>query len=181
MRNEQTRTESRAWEVPEERDYPEMYSKREQVEFHALEPFFESKNASTPEKTFVSELEKYSEHIDWWYKNGDSGKEHCAVPYKNSMNVDALFYVDFIVRFKTGITALFDTKTKRSDPEAPAKHNALLYYCLRENEKQTDRKLIGSIIVSEEIANVLTWRYSSRKIKDTNDLFSWEYFNPANF
>lgn len=179
--NKHTRMENRAWEIPEERDYPEIYHKKEEIEFHALEPFYESKSASTPEKAFVLELEKQAEHIDWWYKNGDSGKEHFAVPYKNSMNVDALFYVDFIVRFKSGVTALFDTKTKRSDPEASAKHNALLSYCKRENETRSNRKLIGSIIIPMEYSKTLTWRYRSIEILNTDDLENWEYFNPGNF
>lgn len=177
--NKHTRMENRDWEIPEQRDYPEIYHKKEEVEFHALEPFYESKSASKPERNFALELEKQSEHIDWWYKNGDSGKEHFAIPYKNLQNEEALFYVDFIVKFKSGIVALFDTKTRQSDPEAPSKHNALLDYCMNENEMRTARKLMGSIIIPEEIAGVITWRYNTNKITGTNDLTGWDFFNPA--
>lgn len=177
--NKHSRVEESNWEVPEERDYPEIYRKNEAVEFHALVPFYEAGSASAPEKAFALELEKQAEYIDWWYKNGDKGKEHFAIPYKDLRGEDALFYVDFIVRFKSGITALFDTKSKNSDPEAPNKHQALLEYCERENEKRSDRKLMGSIIIPDEIAKVLTWRYSTDEISNTDDLEGWEYFNPA--
>lgn len=73
-----------------------------------------------------------------------------------------------------------DTKSKGSDPEAPNKHKALLVYCERENGKQTDRKLIESIIIPEEIAKVLAWRYCREQISDTHVLKDWDYFNPAN-
>jgi type III restriction enzyme len=174
-----SRLEVSQWEVPEERDYPEIYRKNEAVEFHALVPFYESGSASAPEKTFVLELEKQSCYIDWWYKNGDKGKEHFAIPYEDLRKEDSLFYVDFIVKFKSGITALFDTKSKDSDPEAPNKHKALLAYCERENKKRTDMKLMGSVIIPDEIANVLTWRYCTNKIENTHDLKGWDFFNPA--
>ncbi len=177
--NKHSRVEERNWEVPEERDYPEIYRKNEVVEFHALVPFYEAGSASAPEKAFALELEKQAEHIDWWYKNGDKGKEHFAIPYRDIRGEDALFYVDFIVRFKSGITALFDTKSKDSDPEAPNKHKALLEYCERENGKRADRKLMGSIIIPDEIAHVLSWRYSHKEISNTHDLAGWGYFNPT--
>jgi len=177
--NIHSRVEERNWEVPEERDYPEIYRKNEAVEFHALVPFYESGSASAPEKAFAMELEKQAEHIDWWYKNGDKGKEHFAIPYTDIRGEDALFYVDFIVRFKSGITALFDTKSKDSDPEAPNKHKALLEYCDKENAKQTDRKLMGSIIIPDEIAHVLTWRFNRNEISNTHELKDWDYFNPT--
>ena len=83
------------------------------------------------------------------------------------------------MRFKSGITALFDTKSKDSDPEAPNKHKALLEYCERENGKRADRKLMGSIIIPDEIAHVLSWRYSHKEISNTHDLAGWGYFNPT--
>lgn len=178
--NKHSRVEESNWEVPEERDYPEIYRKNEAVEFHALVPFFESGSASAPEKAFAMELEKQAEYIDWWYKNGDKGKEHFAIPYQDLRGDDALFYVDFIVKFKSGITALFDTKSKDSDPESPNKHKALLEYCERENAKRTDRKLMGSIIIPDEIAKVLTWRFNHAEISNTHDLNGWEFLNTAN-
>jgi type III restriction enzyme len=177
--NKNRRIENSDWEVPELRYYNDLYN-RQEIESHALEPFFEYKNVSSPEVAFKNFLITNAGHIDWWYKNGDQGKEHFAVPYNDSNGVLRLFYVDFIVKLKSGITALFDTKSKDSDPEARHKHKALLEYCKRENEKRTDRKLMGSIIIPDEIAGVLTWRYNSNLISNTHDLTGWDFFNPAN-
>ncbi len=175
--NKHTRVEESTWEVPEERDYPEIFNEKEEVEYHALMPFYEAKNASSPEKTFALELENQAEYIEWWYKNGDKGKEHFAIPYKDVTSNDSLFYVDFIVKFKSGVLALFDTKTKKSDPEAPNKHNGLIAYCERENTNMTERKLMGSIILPDETAGIKTWRYIQTPISNTSDLAGWDYFN----
>ena len=117
------------WEIPEERTYNESANIiEESVKNHALEPFVRLKNCSNAEKGFILFLENNTEFIDWWYKNGDSGKQHYAISYENNEGVKSLFYVDFIVRMKNGQIFLFDTKTEGSDPEAVNKHNALIYY-----------------------------------------------------
>ena len=58
----------------------------------------------------VGKLSK--DYIDWWYKNGDEGKQHYSIPYENSQKEKSLFYVDFIIRMKNGKVFLFDTKTE---------------------------------------------------------------------
>ena len=65
--------------------------------------------ASNPEKEFVKYLEEHSQWIDWWYKNGDKGKQHYAIAYGKS-----LFYIDFVIRMKNGHVYLFDTKSAGS-------------------------------------------------------------------
>ena len=71
-----------------------------------------AKGASTPERDFEAYLEENREHLAWWYKNGDSGREHFAVPYRDWSGEKALFYVDFVIKAKSGTVYLFDTKTK---------------------------------------------------------------------
>lgn len=51
--------------------------------------------------------------------------------------------------------SLFDTKTKRSDTEAPYKHNALLKYMQRPENK--DKRLRGGILIQDDFGN---WVYS---------------------
>ena len=115
------------WEVPAERLYKEStHHVMAKVEEHALLPFIELNTVSTPERRFSEFLETNKEHIDWWYKNGDEGKQHYSIPYVNSQGEKALFYVDFVIRMKNGQVFLFDTKTENSDSEAPNKHNALI-------------------------------------------------------
>lgn len=177
--NDSKRVEAKLWQVPEERYYPEIYQKKEQIEVHALEPFYELQSASNPEKEFVNFLETNKQFIDWWYKNGDKGKEHFSISYVNTAGEPALFYVDFVIRFKDGTTGLFDTKTKKSDYEAPQKHNALISYFEEEQKLNPDTKFIGGIIIPETTGNVVSFRFCRNRITDTNDLTGWDFFNPA--
>lgn len=180
--NERRRVEYTTWEVPEFRYYNELYNDQN-IDSHALEPFYEYNRATHPEKRFKEFLDANKEHIDWWYKNGDTGKEHFAVPYVKMADVEAgresLFYVDFVIKFRSGKIGLFDTKTKRSDHDAPRKHNALLDYIERENEENPRRELLGGIII-EEPQDSNHWRYCANRIEDTHDLTGWEFFNPSN-
>jgi type III restriction enzyme len=177
--NENRRVVNSDWEVPEVRYYNDLYN-REDIVSHALEPFFEYQRASTPEIAFKNYLVQHESEIDWWYKNGDQGKEHFAVPYTNLQNELRLFYVDFVIMFKSGKIGLFDTKTRRSDLEAPNKHNALIEYLEKQNEINTDRILVGGVLIPEEINGIVSFRYCINRITDTNDLTGWDFFNPAN-
>ncbi len=176
--NENRRVVNDDWEVPKVRYYNDLYN-REDIESHALEPFLEYQRASTPEITFKNYLVQHENEIDWWYKNGDQGKEHFAVPYTNVQNELRLFYVDFVIKFKSDKIGLFDTKTRRSDLEAPGKHNALIEYLESQNQINTHWSLVGGILIPEEISGVLSFRYCINRITDTNDLTGWDFFNPA--
>ena len=176
--NANRRVENREWEVPGIRYYNDSYNRHE-IENHALEPFFEYKSASSPEVAFKNYLIANQDNIEWWYKNGDQGKEHFAVSYTDNFGVLRLFYVDFVIKFKTGKIGLFDTKTKRSDAEAPNKHNALVAYIEKENSANPSRELIGGILIPEEMGGVVKFRYCTNRITDTNDLMGWEFFSPA--
>lgn len=100
------------WSVPEERIY-NLENNRvvDSLKEHALLPFVQQNNASAQEQNFAKFLEENKESIDWWYKNGDEGKQHYSVQYENSRGEVALFYVDFVVRMKNEQIFLFDTKT----------------------------------------------------------------------
>jgi len=166
------------WEVPEFRYYNNLHNKKEEVN-HALDPFYEWHNASSPEVEFRKFLNKHSQHLEWWYKNGDQGQEHFAVPYGSSQKELRLFFVDFVVKFKNGIIGLFDTKTQRSDYEAPFKHNALIAYIEKENATNKERKLIGGVLIPQETSGVISFRYCRNRINDTNDLTGWDFLDPA--
>lgn len=176
--NNNRRIETKAWEVPEVRYYSDIYVHADAVH-HALEPFFEYQQASTPERQFKEYLAEHANTIDWWYKNGDQGKEHFAVPYTTFQGGLSLFYVDFVVKFRSGKIGLFDTKTRRSDPEAPNKHNALVKYMEQENSANPERQLIGGVLIPQETGGVTSFRYCTNRITDTNDLTGWKFLNPA--
>lgn len=168
------------WVVPAERAYAiGNHTERAEIECHALMPFMEDKGASTPEKKFAEFLDKNSNAIEWWYKNGDQGKAHYAIGYTNSFGEKALFYVDFIIRTYSGDVFLFDTKTENSDPEAPYKHNALWEYMqLPENRA---RKLHGGIIIRDKFGN---WVYSPAPLDlklGTSDTTEWDIFDPQQY
>jgi type III restriction enzyme len=165
------------WEVPAERVYNELYEEQNRPT-HALLPYYEYTKASTPEKLFAEFLENNKEHLAWWYKNGESAKEHFAINYIDYLGKESLFYIDFVILTNTGVTCLFDTKTKGSDAaNVVNKHNALVEFIASRNEK--GMPTIGGVIISKEINGNLMWQYCSNRIQDTNDLTGWDYFNPA--
>lgn len=162
-----------AWEIPAERVYDADTNHVAAGDNHALLPFIQLNAASNPEREFVSFLEANSRYIDWWYKNGDNGKQHYAIEYSKGQGGEkALFYVDFVVRMKNGHIYLFDTKSAGSDIFAPDKHNALLQYI---NENSTaDQPLAGGVIIRQGS----NWLYSPLPIENTTDTLNWDSFYP---
>lgn len=170
----QRELESYQWEVPAERLYKEdTHHMKKDADGHALQPFIELNQVSRPEERFADFLEANKDYIDWWYKNGDEGKQHYSIPYENSQGEKALFYVDFVIRMKNGQVMLFDTKTENSDPEAPNKHNALLNYM----KERPDENLQGGVIVEKNEV----WHYSRFQIDTTENVVGWESFFPDQY
>ncbi len=164
------------WEVPADRLYKEDTNHVEKdVKNHALMPFVQLNSASNPEREFSAFLEANTDYIDWWYKNGDAGKQHYAVGYTNTQGDKALFYVDFVVRMKNGQLFLFDTKSANSDPEAVNKHNALIEYM--NDEKNKELNLKGGVIIQMGE----NWKYSPLKIENTTDIVNWDSFYPNEY
>lgn len=167
------RVEETNWDVPPERIFNEFYAAKE-AQHHALQPFYENTSASTPEKKFAQFLEQHQDHIEWWYKNGDKNKEDFAVTYQDKEKVTRGFYVDFVIKLKNGIIALFDTKTPDSDPEFCNKHNALNKYIQEQNAG--GRKMAGGIIVPKSDG---VWKYCENPITSAKDTTGWISFDPA--
>lgn len=160
------------WSVPEERMYEDETHRLQLADNHALQPFYELNTASSPEKAFANFLEENSEYIDWWYKNGDKGRQHYAVEYTNESGHKAPFYVDFVIRLKNGKIMLFDTKTVGSEPlTAHLKHNALNDYIVEENAKGAN--LVGGVIVKDG----MNWIWSRYKIENTTDHEGWAHLD----
>lgn len=163
------------WEVPEQRVYDAETNHVEQAANHALDPFVQLNTASGPEKEFIRFLEANTQYIDWWYKNGDKGKQNYAIEYnKGQGGAKSPFYVDFVIRMKNGHIYLFDTKSAGSDIFAADKHNALLQYIrANSNEKQP---LAGGVILRQGS----NWLYSRLPISNTTDTLNWDSFYPEN-
>ena len=166
------------WNVPEVREYNETtFKEKDSVKNHAMLPFMQFNGASNQEQLFEMFLESYTDCIDWWYKNGDDGRQHYAVPYTKSTGEKALFYVDYVIRMKNGQLFLFDTKGENSDSEAPNKHNALLEYMASEENKELHLK--GGVIIHKSTED--NWYYASRPIENTMDLTDWTAFFPDKY
>ena len=162
------------WCVPEERVYDSDSNHIASAENHALMPFVQLNAASNPEKEFAAFLEANSQYIDWWYKNGDKGKQHYAIEYLQEEGAKALFYVDFVVRMKNGHIYLFDTKSAGSDLFAPQKHNALIDYIAKHSTKE--QPLFGGILIQQGS----NWLYCKLHIANTTELTDWDSFYPQN-
>ena len=163
------------WQVPEERVYDNETNRVASAQNHALLPYVQLNESSNPEKEFVDFLESNKQYIDWWYKNGDKGKEHYAIEYLHGDgNARSLFYVDFVVRMKNGHIYLFDTKSKGSDMFAAEKHNALLEYITKYSTDE--QPLYGGIIIRQDS----NWLYSKLPISNTDELTNWDAFYPQN-
>ena len=163
------------WCVPEERVYDSDSNHIASAENHALMPFVQLNAASNPEKEFAAFLEANSQYIDWWYKNGDKGKQHYAIEYlQGEEGAKALFYVDFVIRMKNGHIYLFDTKSAGSDLFAPQKHNALIDYMAKHSTKE--QPLFGGILIQQGS----NWLYSKLHIANTTELTNWDSFYPQN-
>ncbi|MCD8202788.1 MAG: DEAD/DEAH box helicase family protein [Prevotella sp.] len=160
------------WKIPEERVYDSNTNHIETAQCHAMLPFVQLNEASNPEREFMEYLERNSQYIDWWYKNGDKGRQHFAIPYGEGKD-KSLFYVDFIIRMKNGHVYLFDTKSAGSDPLAPEKHNALLQYI---KENSTDAQPLSGGVIIRQGSN---WLYSKLPIENTTDTMEWECYGAA--
>ena len=102
-------------------------------------------------------LEKNKNNIDWWFKNGNQGKEYFAVKYFNSVDgKEALFYPDFIIHFKSGKIGIFDTKKDQTatDPKTADKAEALVLRL-----KELSKDCISGIVVFENGV----WNYNGSK------------------
>lgn len=167
------RVEAFTWSVPKERSYNStVFAAQERIMQHILEPFYEAQDASRPERDFVRFLEEQSDYVEWWYKNGDSGREHFSVSYADTNGVLRLFFADFIVMLKSGCLCVFDTKTRDSDPLAPAKHNALLDWATKRTAE--GKKTIGSVILPHGNGEIPVWKYSATSITNTSDISTWK-------
>lgn len=177
-RKAQPTVEEFEWEIPDTRIYNEDTHTRVKATMHAMQPFFALNRESNPEQQFRLFLEQNDDSIDWWYKNGDSGRENFSIVYKNYEDKYAPFYVDYIVRMKDGTVFLFDTKTKGSDPEGKNKHNALVGYMKEEGDKR-QLNLMGGILIGEN--KFENWKYSPTLVENITDTTDWDTFTPQSY
>lgn len=157
------------FEIPATRIYNSavVQSRDGELFNHALRPYFEQQTASQPERDFARWIDKQTEWVEWWYKNGDEGKQYFAIAYEDSGGRKRCFYVDFIIRLKNGTICLFDTKTLGSDEDTPKKNNALWEYIEEHNAK--GKKMTGGVLVQKGE----NWYYPGGLIENDDDTDGW--------
>jgi type III restriction enzyme len=148
-------------EIPNEiLEYNEDYEIiKKDVKKCSMEPFYLQKEylGKDNETRFMKYLEG-KESVKWWYKNGDEGSDHFAVPYfDNEKHRERLFYPDWIIQLKNGKIIIVDTKKgdTAGSNETKAKAEAFQEWII----KQKNKKLIGGIVV--EFSGI--WKINSNK------------------
>lgn len=162
------------WTLPSSRTYKAETHHAQPAPAHALQLFYELNKASNPEVRFRDFLNQHNESIQWWYKNGEGGKENYSVIYTGSDGKPANFYVDFIIMLRNGRICLFDTKDVGGGiGDSKEKHNALIDYIDALNEKN-GTEIVGGIIVEDGGQ----WLYSPMHITNAAEHAGWSVFNP---
>lgn len=129
-----------------------------------LHPFFLGQNYTgrKTEESFYKFLEG-QDGIEWWFKNGDSGKDWLAIRYfSEERNEEALFYPDWIFKKKDGTIGIFDTKGGQTAASKDTKNKA---EALQKRLSMLNRlaegriKYVGGIVIA---ANG-TWYYNDNE------------------
>ena len=147
-KKKQEEQEAPTFEIAERYDFTSDYEEVPQ-KICALDKCFVLKDykGKNNELNFIKYLETESKKINWWFKNGNQGKEYFAIKYFNTVDdKEALFYPDFIIRFKTGKIGIFDPKKDQTaeDPETADKSKALTLKL-----KELGKGYVGGIAVFE--------------------------------
>jgi len=157
------------WNIPERLNYPDNYDHLS-VKLSIVEPFYQRNDASHVEKDFTNYLESKAVDIEWWYKNGESDAKHFAIPYDDK-GTNRAFYVDWIVKYKDGKLALFDTKSGITAETAKSKAEGLCQYI--KEQKSKGKNLFGGIVIQKDNS----WRLNDNLVYIYNsaDLIAWKY------
>lgn len=134
------------WEVPFSLNFSGDFEKKTEI-LSILEPFYQNKNASTPEKKFAEFLDQKTDEIEWWYKNGERDGRFFAVPY-NIIEEQKPFYVDWIIKYNDGRIGLFDTKAGITARDAKERAVGLAKYIKLEN--QIGKNLFGGVVIEKD-------------------------------
>lgn len=105
------------------------------------------------EMEFIQFLEQKVDTLEWWFKNGDYGKDYFALKYFNTTkDKESLFYPDWIIKLKDNKVGIFDTKGGQtaSSQETIEKAEALNKYIKQLNKiGGCEHELIGGIVIKE--------------------------------
>jgi type III restriction enzyme len=141
-----------------------FYSKESSIIYEAKKSLYdplylevkENTKVNKLETAFIDFLEKNSQYIDWYWKNGSEDVEtNFGLLYNSGLN---RFLPDFIIKFKDGRVGIFDTKgINYNVDDTKTKAEALQKYIVTENENRNSiiRSIIGGIVVSTDYEKFL--------------------------
>lgn len=154
--------------LQEEYAFTDDFEEIGKISKSAITPFYSKKNydGKINEEKFIAFLEK--QNIDWWFKNGDFGRDYFAIKYLKN-NETKLFYPDFIVKQGNKI-GIFDTKGGQTAETSKEKAEALQKF-IKENSNDK-QKLWGGIVIQDSNG---IWKLNQNKIYQYNekDLIDW--------
>ncbi len=170
--------EGTMFSIKEEYFFTNDYSKLTEEEgtsfLSAIQPFYLNKNYSgrVNELKFLNFLEQKKDKLDWWFKNGDSGKEfYCLKYYNTAKKEEALFYPDWILKFKDGKVGIFDTKSGLTALNPEGREEGLLNKIKELNE--SGGNYVGGLVVLE---NNQWYYFFDTKFNDgINKTLNYEY------
>jgi type III restriction enzyme len=100
------------------------------------------------ELKFIKYLEQKEKALEWWFKNGEASKEfYCLKYFNTSTKEDALFFPDWILKFKDGRIGIFDTKSGFTAQNPEGRAEGLANKLIELNK--SDIKFIGGLVVLE--------------------------------
>lgn len=134
------------WMMPTSKNYNPCTYEKVDCKNYLYNPCYLEITRSNPEKAFIEFINKQTDKILWWWKNGDeSMKENFGI-YKYIDGDDNAFRPDFIVQYKDGYIGIYDTKDAGfQEDDNKIKAEALQRYIKEENAK--GNKLCGGIVI----------------------------------
>lgn len=173
---EKRKKQNEKQEAPEFTIQPEYYYTDDyeeiDVKLSAINPFYLLKNYKGRENelNFIKYIDSKEKHIDWWFKNGASGKDAFGLKYFNTAaKQEKLFFPDWIICFKDGRIGIFDTKCGFTVIHEEGRADGLANRIYELNKDAKDIKYFGGLVVFE---NGMWYFYDSNCIRTskTNEL-----------
>lgn len=124
-REEAEQQETTTFKIMKTYAYSEDYQPLE-MERCLFKPFYIGKNydGRTNELKFAKYLDR-QDNIEWWMKNGDSGRDWFSIRYFNETTQrKELFYPDWIYKKKDGTIGIWDTKGGQTAASTETKNKA---------------------------------------------------------
>ncbi|MBB4805905.1 type III restriction enzyme [Chryseobacterium defluvii] len=157
-------------------DFSRLKEEEGASELSVIQPFYLRKNYAGRENElkFINYLEHQKDSLEWWFKNGNAGKEFYSLKYFNtSSREEALFYPDWILKFKDGRIGIFDTKSGFTARDTEGRAEGLAAKLKELNAKGGN--YVGGLIVLENNKWYYFFNEEYNKSPEKELSFGYEY------